>query len=93
MAKSPSKARAKPRTSPRAPLLEWITAGVGLVFVLVALGLILAEVLAGPAAPADVGHSRHGARELAGGKGAAAVSATSSIRISADSVLVVFLLL
>ena len=39
---APRKTTPAPKRPPRPPLLEWITAGVGLVVVVAALGLILA---------------------------------------------------
>ena len=51
---APRKKTPAQKQPPRPPLLEWITAGVGLLVVVAALGLILMQALNGPDRPPEL---------------------------------------
>lgn len=48
------KQKGAPDIPPRAPVLEWIVAAVGLLFIATALGLLLAEVMTGAGQPPEL---------------------------------------
>lgn len=56
-----------PKTPLRRPVLEWVTAGFGLLVVLAALGQILSEALSGPDGPPDLSLTAGAARQTAAG--------------------------
>ncbi|WP_309627782.1 hypothetical protein [Brevundimonas sp.] len=47
--------KTSPKQPARRPILEWVVAGLGLLGVMAAFGLILTEALAGPAGPPELG--------------------------------------
>ena len=67
MSMAPRKKALPVKSAPRPPLLEWMTAGLGLLIVLTAFGLAVAQALGGRDRPPDITLNAGEARRTATG--------------------------